>query len=143
MHLDHPSFVVKFIWEDKPGRFREPDAHRSQAHVLPRRCEPNMMYLFAKIGEWARRTWKWEDEFMLQSVEGVYRDGKVELLEPAPTNAGGRVIITFLPPSTQDEGRQTPQRSIMELRGNGADVWRGVDAAAYVDELRSEWDQRP
>ena len=80
---------------------------------------------------------------MLQSVEGIYRDGKVELLEPAPGNAGARVIVTFLPPLSQDEGGQAPQRSIMELRGKGADLWRGVDAATYVDELRSEWDQRP
>ena len=80
---------------------------------------------------------------MPQSVEGVYRDGKVELLEPAPANANGRVIVTFLPPASQDEGEQAPQLSIMELRGKGADLWRGVDAATYVDELRSEWDQRP
>ncbi|MBI2477179.1 MAG: hypothetical protein HYV60_00535 [Planctomycetia bacterium] len=80
---------------------------------------------------------------MLQSVEGVYRDGKVELLEPAPAKADGRVIVTFLPPSSQDQGGQTPQRSIMDLRGNGAVLWRGVDATTYVDELRSEWDQRP
>jgi len=79
---------------------------------------------------------------MLKSVEGVYRDGKVELLEPAPTNSTGRVIVTFLPPASQDEGGQTPPRSIMELRGSGADLWRGVDGATYVDELRSEWDQR-
>ncbi|MDA1049540.1 MAG: hypothetical protein O3C40_03550 [Planctomycetota bacterium] len=80
---------------------------------------------------------------MPQSIEGIYRDGKVELLEPAPAHAAGRVIVTFLPPSSQDVGGKTPQRSIMELRGKGADLWRGVDAATYVDELRSEWDQRP
>jgi hypothetical protein len=34
---------------------------------------------------------------VLNSVEGVYRDGKVELLEAAPANAAGRVIVTFLP----------------------------------------------
>ncbi len=34
---------------------------------------------------------------MLKSVEGVYRDGKVELLEPAPEGTLGRVIVTFLP----------------------------------------------
>ena len=34
---------------------------------------------------------------MLNSVEGVFRDGKVELLEPAPTSDDARVIVTFLP----------------------------------------------
>ncbi len=33
---------------------------------------------------------------MLQSVEGIYRNGIVELLEDAPNDASGRVIITFL-----------------------------------------------
>ena len=33
---------------------------------------------------------------MLQSFEGFYRDGVVELLEAAPNGTTGRVIITFL-----------------------------------------------
>jgi hypothetical protein len=34
---------------------------------------------------------------MLQSVEGVFRDGKVELFETPPDLNEGRVIVTFLP----------------------------------------------
>ena len=34
---------------------------------------------------------------------------------------------------------QGGRRSILELRGLGAKIWRGVDAQAYVDELRNEW----
>lgn len=33
---------------------------------------------------------------MLRSVEGIYHDGKIELVEPAPDGAEGRVIVTFL-----------------------------------------------
>ena len=33
---------------------------------------------------------------MLPSVQGVYRNGKIELDEPAPEGADGRVIVTFL-----------------------------------------------
>ena len=33
---------------------------------------------------------------MLKSVEGVYRDGKVELTETPSPDASGRVIVTFL-----------------------------------------------
>ena len=33
---------------------------------------------------------------MLQSIKGVCRDGRVELLEPPPPGAEGRVIVTFL-----------------------------------------------
>ncbi len=35
-----------------------------------------------------------------------------------------------------------PQRSLLELEGLGAEIWEGVDAQAYVDQLRSEWDHR-
>ena len=36
-----------------------------------------------------------------------------------------------------------PQRSLLELEGLGADIWQGIDAQQYVDELRKEWDHRP
>jgi hypothetical protein len=35
-----------------------------------------------------------------------------------------------------------PSRSLLELEGLGAEIWPGIDAQAYVDELRDEWDQR-
>lgn len=35
------------------------------------------------------------------------------------------------------------KHSIMELAGLGAEIWEGVDAQEYVDQLRSEWDHRP
>ncbi len=38
---------------------------------------------------------------------------------------------------------EAPKRSIMELHGLGKDVWKGVDAQEYVNELRKEWDHRP
>jgi hypothetical protein len=31
----------------------------------------------------------------------------------------------------------------MELHGLGAEIWQGIDAQEYVDQLRSEWDDRP
>jgi hypothetical protein len=34
---------------------------------------------------------------MLKSVEGIYRDGKVELLETPGSLEEARVIVTFLP----------------------------------------------
>ena len=35
------------------------------------------------------------------------------------------------------------KRSIMELHGLGAEIWQGIDAQEYVDELRKEWDDCP
>ncbi len=35
------------------------------------------------------------------------------------------------------------QRSLLELEGLGAEIWEGIDAQEYVNELRQEWDHRP
>ena len=34
---------------------------------------------------------------MLKSIEGVFRGGKIELLEPAPQVEESRVLVTFFP----------------------------------------------
>ena len=34
-------------------------------------------------------------------------------------------------------------RSLLELEGLGAEIWEGVEAQDYVDNLRNEWDIRP
>ena len=39
---------------------------------------------------------------------------------------------------------ETPKkRNIMEFLGLGAEIWDGIDAQEYVNELRREWDHRP
>jgi hypothetical protein len=37
----------------------------------------------------------------------------------------------------------TKKRSLLELEGLGAEIWEGVDAQEYVNELRNEWEHRP
>ena len=48
--------------------------------------------------------------------------------------------------AVHDSGHTIPQepgkRSILELRGLGKEIWEGVDAQAYVEGLRKEWDPR-
>lgn len=39
---------------------------------------------------------------------------------------------------TPAEGEPT----LLELEGLGAEIWQGIDAQRYVDELRDEWDRR-
>jgi hypothetical protein len=34
------------------------------------------------------------------------------------------------------------RRSLLELEGMGAELWDSVDAQAYVERLRHEWDGR-
>ena len=36
--------------------------------------------------------------------------------------------------------RCAPPRRLSELRGVGKEIWQGVNANAYVEDLRSEWD---
>jgi hypothetical protein len=74
---------------------------------------------------------------MLQSVEGIYRDGKVELLE-APSNLKeSRVIVTFLP--TKSGQREPPKftpEELAELRFKFAaweEDWNAPGMEAYDD----------
>lgn len=42
-----------------------------------------------------------------------------------------------------NKSSQGKTRSLMELEGLGAELWEGIDAQEYVNELRAEWDHRP
>ncbi|HET6883395.1 MAG TPA: hypothetical protein VFI31_24810 [Pirellulales bacterium] len=66
---------------------------------------------------------------MLNSIEGVFRDGRVELLEPVPPNAGGRVIVTFLSPTGVD------------LRQRGIDEEQAADLRRRLAPFSEDWDR--
>ena len=73
---------------------------------------------------------------VLRSAEGVYRNGKVELVEPAPEKAEGRVIVTFLSDTTAvdlaERGIDPRQASDLRRRlGAFADDWQRPDMDAY------------
>ncbi len=34
------------------------------------------------------------------------------------------------------------KRRLTELRGLGKEIWQGIDAQEYVNQLRQEWDSR-
>ncbi len=42
----------------------------------------------------------------------------------------------------QSEMKEKKRRSLLELEGLGAEIWKGVDARKYVDDLRNEWNHR-
>jgi hypothetical protein len=45
---------------------------------------------------------------------------------------------------TLDAPDPTPQsRRLSALHGVGKEIWQGIDAQDYVNQLRSEWDHRP
>lgn len=66
---------------------------------------------------------------MHNSIEGVFRDGKVELLEPAPSNASCRVIVTFLSPAT------------VGLRQRGIDREQAADLRRRLAAFAEDWDR--
>ncbi len=74
---------------------------------------------------------------MLNSVEGVYRDGKVELIEPPPEGAAGRVIVTFVssaPPAVELSERGVSKEQAADLRrrlSTFAEDWRRPEMDAY------------
>jgi hypothetical protein len=34
------------------------------------------------------------------------------------------------------------RHSLSELEGLGAEIWKGIDAQEYVDDLRDEWERK-
>ena len=62
---------------------------------------------------------------MLKSIEGIFRDGRIELLEPAPQLEEGRVLVTFLPPGKgvllKDRGIDQAQAA--DLRNRLTTFW--------------------
>jgi hypothetical protein len=68
---------------------------------------------------------------MLKSVQGIYREGKVELLEPPPQGVEGRVIVTFL-----------AERKPVDLAERGVDRQQASDLRRRLAPFAEDW-QRP
>ncbi len=51
-------------------------------------------------------------------------------------------LIALISRKLIDQSGVKKQRSLLELEGLGAEIWQGVDAQQYVDELRDEWNHR-
>jgi hypothetical protein len=66
---------------------------------------------------------------MLKSVNGVYRDGKVELTEfPGDVRNETRVIVTFL------------ETSHIDLQARGIDEAQAAEIRAQLGSFVEEWD---
>ena len=66
---------------------------------------------------------------MLTSIEGVYRNGHIELVEqPTAMNDNTRVIVTFL-----DHGD-------LDLRARGIDQQQAADLRGQLAQFAEEWD---
>jgi hypothetical protein len=65
---------------------------------------------------------------MAKSIEGIYRNGKVELLEPAPAGEDVRVIVTFL-----------PAKGPVPLAQTGLTVEEAADLRARLSTFGEDW----
>ena len=73
---------------------------------------------------------------MLKSVEGIYRDGRIELLEPAPAATEARVIVTFL--ADPSPGNSSPEGPV-NLAARGIDPAQAADLRARLRAFEDDW----
>ena len=67
---------------------------------------------------------------MVKSVEGVYRNGKVELAEPLDGAEGSRVIVTWI---------GSPHA--VDLRERGIDELQAADLRRRLTPFAEDWDR--
>ena len=75
---------------------------------------------------------------MLTTVEGIYRDGKIELLQSPTHFRGTRVLVTFLPAEGPIDlgARGIDEEQAAELRwgfGAAAEDWDRPEMDVYND----------
>lgn len=66
---------------------------------------------------------------MVKSVEGIYRNGKVELDEPVTEAEGSRVIVTWV------------QHRPVDLRDRGIDENQAADLRRRLAAFTEDWDR--
>ena len=67
---------------------------------------------------------------MVKSVEGIYRNGKVELIEPLDEAEGAHVIVTLVRP-------QAP----VDLAGRGIGPEQAADLRRRLAAFAEDWDR--
>ncbi len=67
---------------------------------------------------------------MAKSVEGIYRNGKVELVEPLAEAEGSRVIVTVIHPP-----------EVVDLRARGIDEGQASDLRRRLAAFAEDWDR--
>jgi len=67
---------------------------------------------------------------MVKAVEGIYRNGRVELMEPLAAAEGSRVIVTCVPPPGS-----------IDLRERGIDESQAADLRHRLAPFAEDWDR--
>jgi len=67
---------------------------------------------------------------MVKSVEGIYRNGKVEVAEPLAAAEGSRVMVTLIDPAGP-----------IDLRERGIDESQSADLRRRLAPFAEDWDR--
>jgi hypothetical protein len=67
---------------------------------------------------------------MVKSVEGIYRNGRVEVVEPLAAAEGSRVIVTWVHPADP-----------IDLRERGIDESQSADLRRRLAPFAEDWDR--
>ena len=67
---------------------------------------------------------------VIKSVEGIYRNGKVELTEPLTEAEGSRVIVTWIQPAEP-----------VDLGAHGIDTGQAADLRRRLAAFAEDWDR--
>ncbi|BAY66440.1 hypothetical protein NIES22_65790 [Calothrix brevissima NIES-22] len=70
-------------------------------------------------------------EAILKQAQGLSREEQLELIQHLTEQV-----------STQPETPRLPKRKVTEFYGVAPNLLSGIDAQVWVDQLRSEWDER-
>jgi len=71
------------------------------------------------------------DQIYEQQIKALPRAARLRLL--------ARIADDLAATDAEDDDKTL---SIMSLHGLGAEIWQGIDAQAYVNHLRDEWDRQ-
>ena len=78
---------------------------------------------------------------MLQTVEGIYRDGKVELLEAPSASEGVRVIVTFLNAPAELNNSTDESVSSVDLARRGISSEQAADLRSRLQSFAEDWER--
>ena len=67
---------------------------------------------------------------MVKSVEGIYRNGKVEVVEPLAVAEGSRVFVTLIHPAEP-----------VDLRERGIEESQAADLRRRLTPFAEDWDR--
>ncbi len=76
---------------------------------------------------------------MATLIEDLYE----QHIKPLPIAEQLRLVeLIARETAKSSEAVASSKHDIMELHGLGAEIWEGIDAQEYVNQLRREWDRR-